>query len=104
MVWASIYKGLAFYQTLLIKFISWFVSFKTFILITRDKLAKEIGKRIREIREKKGISLKQFETHENSIERGDLSEIENGHKLASVFTLYKIAQILGVKISDFIKE
>lgn len=73
-------------------------------LITRDKLAKEIGKRIREIREKKGISLKQFENYENSIERGDLSLIENGIKLPTVFTLYKIAQILGVKISDFIKE
>jgi transcriptional regulator with XRE-family HTH domain len=73
-------------------------------LITRDKLAKEIGKRIREIREKKGISLKQFENYENSIERGDLSQIENGIKLPTVFTLYKIAQILGVKISEFIKE
>lgn len=73
-------------------------------LLTREKLAKDIGQRIREIREKKGISLKEFETYENSIERGNLSEIENGNTLASVFTLYKIAQILGVKISDFIKE
>ncbi|HMV10438.1 MAG TPA: helix-turn-helix transcriptional regulator [Cyclobacteriaceae bacterium] len=73
-------------------------------MLTREKLAKDIGQRIREIREKKGISLKEFETYENSIERGNLSEIENGNTLASVFTLYKIAQILGVKISDFIKE
>ncbi len=74
------------------------------ILLTRDKLAQEIGKRIRHIREQKGISLKQFENFENSIERGDMSEIENGNKLPTVFTLYKIAQILGVKISEFIKE
>lgn len=73
-------------------------------MLTREKLAKEIGQRIREIREKKGISLKEFETYENSVERGNLSEIENGNTLASVFTLYKIAQILGVKVSDFIKE
>lgn len=73
-------------------------------MLTREKLAKEIGRRIREIREKKGISLKEFETYENSVERGNMSEIENGNTLASVFTLYKIAQILGVKISDFIKE
>jgi len=73
-------------------------------LLTREKLAKEIGQRIREIREKKGISLKEFETYENSIERGNLSEIENGNTLASIFTLYRIAQILGVKVSDFIKE
>lgn len=73
-------------------------------MLTREKLAKEIGQRVREIREKKGISLKEFETYENSIERGNLSEIENGNTLPSVFTLYKIAQILGVKVSDFVKE
>jgi len=73
-------------------------------LLTRENLAKVIGQRIREIREKKGISLKEFETYENSIERGNLSEIENGNSLPSVFTLYKIAQVLGCKISDFIKE
>lgn len=77
---------------------------KLIFLITREKLAINIGKRIREIREKKGISLKQFENHENSLERGDMSQIENGNTLPTVFTLYKIAQILGVKISDFIKE
>lgn len=73
-------------------------------MITREKLAINIGKRIREIREKKGISLKQFENFENSVERGDMSQIENGNKLPTVYTLFKIAQVLGVKISDFIKE
>lgn len=73
-------------------------------MITREKLAINIGKRIREIREKKGISLKQFENFENSIERGDMSQIENGNTLPTVYTLFKIAQVLGVKISDFIKE
>ena len=73
-------------------------------MITREKLAINIGKRIREIREKKGISLKQFENFENSVERGDMSQIENGNTLPTVYTLFKIAQVLGVKISDFIKE
>jgi transcriptional regulator with XRE-family HTH domain len=72
-------------------------------LITRDTLAENIGKRIREIRKKKGISLKQLENFENSIERGDMSEIENGKKLPTIYTLYKLAQILGVKVSDFTK-
>lgn len=77
--------------------------FNTLFLITRDKLAENVGKRIKEIRQKKGISLKQLENFENSIERGDLSEIENGKKLPTLYTLYKLAQILGVKISDFTK-
>lgn len=72
-------------------------------MITRDQLAENVGKRIREIREKKGISLKQLENFENSIERGDVSEIENGKKLPTLYTLYKLALILGVKISDFTK-
>ena len=77
---------------------------KTTFLITRDDLAVKIGQRIREIREKKGISLKQFENYEDSLERSNMSQIENGTILPTVYTLYKIAQILGVRVSDFIKE
>lgn len=73
-------------------------------LITREKLAKEVGKRIREIREKKGISLRQFELHENSIGRGRMSEFEDGTRLPSLHNLYKIAEILGVKVSEIIKD
>ena len=74
------------------------------LLITRDKLAKEIGKRIKEIREKKGISLKQFELYENSIARGRMSEFENGSRLPSIIILYRIAEVLGVKVSEIIKD
>lgn len=71
---------------------------------TREKLAKEIGKRIKEIREEKGMSLKQFEVQENSIGRGRMSEFENGSRLPSILNLYRIADILGVGISDIIKD
>jgi len=73
-------------------------------LVTRDKLAKEIGKRIKEIREKKGISLKQFELYENGIARGRMSEFENGSRLPSLLNIYRIAEILGVKTSDIVKD
>jgi transcriptional regulator with XRE-family HTH domain len=73
-------------------------------LVTRDKLAKDIGKRIKEIREKKGISLKQFEVFENSIARGRMSEFENGSRLPSLLNIYRIADLLGVKVSDIIKD
>jgi transcriptional regulator with XRE-family HTH domain len=73
-------------------------------LITRDKLAIDIGKRIKEIREKKGISLKQFELYENGIARGRMSEFENGSRLPSILNLYRIAEVLGAKISDIIKD
>lgn len=73
-------------------------------MITRGKLAIDIGKRIKEIREKKGISLKQFELYENGIARGRMSEFENGSRLPSLLNLYRIAEVLGVKISDIIKD
>ena len=73
-------------------------------MITRGKLAKEIGKRIKEIRERKGISLKQFELYENSIARGRMSEFENGNRLPSIINLYRIADVLGVKVSDIIND
>lgn len=73
-------------------------------MLTRDKLALDIGRRIKEIREKKGISLKQFELYENGIARGRMSEFENGTRLPSIINLYRIADALGVRISDIIKD
>lgn len=70
-------------------------------LISREKFAKDLGKRIREIRSKKGISLKTFESLDNSIDRHALSRIENGSTLPS---LYRIAMILAVNVKDFFPD
>lgn len=90
-------------RTFLKKFILWFVRID-YKLITREKLAKEIGKRIKEIRKKKGISLKHFELHENSLSRGRMSEYESGKRLPPLDKIYKIAEVLGAKISEIIKD
>jgi transcriptional regulator with XRE-family HTH domain len=73
-------------------------------LISKLKFQKDIGKRIKEIREKKGISLKDFESRDNSIDRSDLSKIENGHKAPALYTLYKIASVLEEDIAEFFKK
>lgn len=73
-------------------------------MISKQKLQKEIGKRIRDIREKKGISLKEFESRDNAIDRSDLSKIENGIKAPTIYTLYKIATILEEDIAEFFKK
>jgi len=73
-------------------------------LISKDKFHKDLGKRIREIREKKGLSLRDIEAHDNSIDSAQLSRFENGEKVPMIYTLYKIAVILEVDISDFFKS
>jgi transcriptional regulator with XRE-family HTH domain len=73
-------------------------------LVSKEKFHKELGKRIREIREKKGLSLRDVEAHDNSIDSAQLSRFENGEKVPMIYTLYKIAIILEVDISDFFKS
>jgi transcriptional regulator with XRE-family HTH domain len=72
-------------------------------LINKEKYQKDLGKRIRELREKKGVSLKEFESLDDALDRSQLSKIETGQTSPNVYTLYRIAQVLGVEITDFFK-
>jgi transcriptional regulator with XRE-family HTH domain len=73
-------------------------------LVSKDKFHKDLGKRIREIRKKKGLSLRDFEAHDNAIDSAQLSRFENGEKVPMIYTLYKIATVLEVDIADFFKS
>ena len=70
-------------------------------LISREKIAKDLGKRIRKIREDKGISLKEFEAKTNSVAKGNMSAIESGKRFPTLPTLFKIAHHLGISVRDF---
>ena len=62
-------------------------------------LSKQVGKRIKELREANGI--KQFELAEFlEIEPTNLSKIENGFYLPREDKLRKIAKFLNVEIKD----
>lgn len=76
-----------------------FIAFLGFVANTNLQLAKVIGKRIRALRLAKGISLKHFEVLEQSMTRHSLSDIENGKKLPSLYTAFKIARALKVSVS-----
>jgi len=67
----------------------------------REKFAKMLGARIRNIREAKKMSLKEFEAVEPSIDRHQLSRIENGKNVPSSYTVYKIAKVLKVGADEF---
>jgi transcriptional regulator with XRE-family HTH domain len=73
-------------------------------LLTKQKLAIELGRRIKQIRLSKGFSLKYFESFDNSIDRHRLSKIENGKTIPSIYTLMKIGVILDVEIKEFFKK
>ncbi len=72
-------------------------------VIREEKFYKEIGKRIRQVRESKGISLKDFESRDNGFDKSNLSRIENGTRKPTLYTLHKIASILGVDMAEFLK-
>lgn len=71
--------------------------------MTKEKFYKDLGKRIKEMREKKGISLKDFESLDNSLDRAHLSKIENAVRHPTVYTLQKIADVLKIDIKEFFK-
>lgn len=66
-----------------------------------DQLAKRIGKRISELRRKRGLTSEKL-SYENGISKGYLSDIENGKKLPSLKMLHTIAQALEVDIKDLL--
>lgn len=63
----------------------------------RDEERKRIGKRIREIREQKGIEAKQLATLTN-IDAANLSRIEQGRYSVGLDILSRISHGLGVKV------
>jgi transcriptional regulator with XRE-family HTH domain len=71
--------------------------------LSKTAFSKKLGGRIRELRERKGISLREFELMDESMDRHALSKIENGVTSPSAFTLYRIARIVGVQVGDFFK-
>ncbi|MFZ6010433.1 MAG: helix-turn-helix domain-containing protein [Bacteroidota bacterium] len=72
-------------------------------LKTKHQLATHLGKKIKQVRQSKGISLKHFEALEHAIHRHSLSDIEQGKKLPSVYTLYRIAHVLQVRMDELLK-
>jgi transcriptional regulator with XRE-family HTH domain len=66
----------------------------------KKSLATALGKEIRLIRKEKGLSLKGFESLDNSIDRHSLSRIERAEKMPSIDTLFKICQVLKINVSE----
>lgn len=60
------------------------------------------GRIIRELREQRGLTQEVL-SGLAVISRSHLAEIETGHTNANVETLWRIAEALGMKLSDLIR-
>jgi len=61
----------------------------------------KIGLRIRELRIEKNFSIQQF-SDLLDMEYNNLIRIEKGRTNPTIITLYKISQLLGVKLIDLV--
>ena len=66
-----------------------------------DKTLKRFGKRLKQLRESKDISLNMF-AYENDIPKSSLSKIENGIIDFRFSTLLKIANALEIPLSELL--
>ena len=69
--------------------------------MTKDELIKEIGLKIREIRESKNLSLQEF-ADKLDIEYNNLIRIEKGRTNPTIGTLYRICQLLDIRLTDIV--
>jgi transcriptional regulator with XRE-family HTH domain len=70
------------------------------VVYQREAISVDVGGRLRELRESRGISMRTLATR-SSLSANALSMIERGKTSPSVSTLYKLADALGVSITAF---
>ena len=63
----------------------------------------EIGKKLREIRTGKGMSIEQL-ANETGFTKSFISQVENDKAAPSIASLLKIGKVLGVTLSHFFEE
>ncbi len=67
----------------------------------KSEILKKVGKRIKEVRLQKGISQADLVGRmEGNIDATNISRIEAGRTNPTVFTLFRIAEALGVPLNE----
>ncbi len=68
--------------------------------IEHEALSVDVGRRLNELRQAQGISMRGLAT-KSGLSANALSMIERGRTSPSVSTLYKLADALGVPVTEF---
>lgn len=77
-------------------------NYQTIMILDKEKIQKEVGKRVKSLRESKNIS--QVELADLcGFEKSNMARLESGGTNPTLFTLTKIAYHLNVSICDIIK-
>lgn len=70
----------------------------------KSEILKLVGKRIKELRESKGLSqVEVVGRMQGEIDPTNISRIESGRTNPTVYTLFRIAEALEVQPSELIK-
>ena len=65
------------------------------------KLLRSFGRRLTNLRKRRGKTIEKL-AYENSLSKGNLSELEKGLRDPRLTTLYKIAHGLEIKLRDLV--
>ena len=68
--------------------------------LLREAVSVDVGNRLRQLREARGVSMRTLATM-SGLSANALSMIERGKTSPSVSTLYRLADALGVPVTDF---
>ncbi|MDY3318729.1 XRE family transcriptional regulator [Riemerella anatipestifer] len=69
----------------------------------KTEILKKIGKKVKEMRESKGLSqVELVGKMQGEIDPTNISRIESGRTNPTIYTLYRIAEALEIKISDLV--
>ena len=69
----------------------------------KSEILKKVGKRIKELRLQKGISQADLVGKmQGEIDPTNISRIESGRTNPTVFTLFRIAEALEVRLNDLL--
>jgi transcriptional regulator with XRE-family HTH domain len=69
--------------------------------LEKSEILKKVGKRIKEVRLQKGISQADLVGKmQGEIDPTNISRIESGRTNPTVFTLFRIAEALGVPLNE----
>ena len=69
----------------------------------KQKFAKYVGKRLREVREKKTNLSQEQLSEQAGYYRTYVGHIENGKHSPSVHTMWRLAKVMKVDLSDLLK-
>jgi transcriptional regulator with XRE-family HTH domain len=72
--------------------------------LDKSKILIQIGKRIKEVRESKGISqIELVGRMEGNIDATNISRIESGRTNPTIITLYRISTALEISLSELLQ-